>query len=214
MNKKCEWCGKELLNTKSPKRRFCNDSCRAKARVNRASKTGTNIVTCPTCGEEFKTYRDNKTFCSSVCRRNRKSKERNLPRIVKLVLEKQCDECGAGFQTTSKAQRFCSYKCKTKNRAKINELQRRKYFINGDHSITLAKLTEKENNVCYLCGEQCDSTDCVVDDKGTVICGNDYPSVDHVIPLSKGGKHEWNNVRLAHRGCNIRKSNKLEKNLG
>ena len=213
MNKECEWCGKELLNTKSPKRRFCNDSCRAKARVDRASKTGTNIVTCPTCGEEFKTYRDNKTFCSPVCRRNRKSKERNLPRIVKLVLEKQCDECGAGFQTTSKSQRFCSHKCRTRNNSRLNELKRRKYYTEGDKTITLSKLIDKENNICYICLGECDSKDYIKDNKGTIICGNNYPSIEHVIPLSKGGKHEWGNVKLAHRGCNIKKSNKLQKNL-
>ena len=38
------------------------------------------------------------------------------------------------------------------------------------------------------------------------IAGNYYPSIDHVIPLSKGGIDTWNNVRLSHRICNSLKS--------
>lgn len=213
MNKDCEWCGNELLNTKSPRRRFCNDICRARARVNRAETTGTNLVTCQTCSKEFRTYRDNKTFCSEECRMNCKSNGRNKPNIVKISLINNCDECGNEYETSSKSQRFCSYKCKTKNRNKLNELQRRKYYIEGDNTISLSKLIDKENNLCYICGAECNSNDLVTDDKGTVICGNEYPSIEHVIPLSKGGKHEWNNVKLAHRVCNIKKSNNYQKNF-
>ena len=32
--------------------------------------------------------------------------------------------------------------------------------------------------------------------------------VDHLIPISKGGKHVWDNVAIAHRDCNMKKSNK------
>src|SRR5690606_23273928 len=34
------------------------------------------------------------------------------------------------------------------------------------------------------------------------------PSVDHIIPLSKGGTHALSNVQSAHLGCNSSKSNK------
>lgn len=205
MNKCCEWCGKELLNTRSPKRKYCDDVCRAKARVNRSSLTGTNLVVCPTCNKSFRTYRDNKSYCSDECRKNRKQSKRNIPKMVKITIVNHCDECGKEHHTTSKAQRFCSYKCKTRNRNKLNELERRKYYDAGDNSITLTKLIDKENNICYICLGECDSKDYIKDDKGTIICGNNYPSIEHVIPLSKGGKHEWGNVKLAHRGCNIRK---------
>ena len=32
--------------------------------------------------------------------------------------------------------------------------------------------------------------------------------VDHLIPISKGGGNVWDNVAIAHRSCNIKKSNK------
>jgi 5-methylcytosine-specific restriction endonuclease McrA len=40
-------------------------------------------------------------------------------------------------------------------------------------------------------------------------CGNRKQlTIDHVIPLSRGGKHIWNNVVIACSTCNSRKSNK------
>ena len=41
------------------------------------------------------------------------------------------------------------------------------------------------------------------------IVGKKYPSIDHVIPLSKGGTHSWDNVKLAHFSCNSAKGASL-----
>ena len=38
-----------------------------------------------------------------------------------------------------------------------------------------------------------------------------YPTMDHIIPISKGGGHTWENVQVAHRVCNLNKSNKIGK---
>ena len=37
----------------------------------------------------------------------------------------------------------------------------------------------------------------------------DPDTIDHVVPLSKGGEHSWENVVLACRSCNSRKGTKL-----
>jgi hypothetical protein len=74
-----------------------------------------------------------------------------------------------------------------------------------DKDITLWKLYQRDRGICYLCGGVCDKSDYVIKD-GVKICGKNYPSKDHVIPLARGGKHQWENVRLAHLGCNIEKS--------
>jgi 5-methylcytosine-specific restriction endonuclease McrA len=34
------------------------------------------------------------------------------------------------------------------------------------------------------------------------LAGPSYPSIDHILPLSKGGAHTWDNIMLAHRQCN------------
>lgn len=37
-----------------------------------------------------------------------------------------------------------------------------------------------------------------------------YPTIDHIIPLSKGGTHEPSNVQTAHLGCNASKGARYE----
>lgn len=34
-------------------------------------------------------------------------------------------------------------------------------------------------------------------------------TVDHIIPITRGGKDEASNLQLAHASCNLRKQNKL-----
>ena len=40
-------------------------------------------------------------------------------------------------------------------------------------------------------------------------CGNNAESIDHIIPKSKGGKHEWFNVVACCKKCNLVKADKL-----
>jgi 5-methylcytosine-specific restriction endonuclease McrA len=56
---------------------------------------------------------------------------------------------------------------------------------------------------------QCNWEDKVITDDGHTIVGKSYPSIEHVIPLSKGGKHSWNNVKLACMECNTLKGDKI-----
>lgn len=51
------------------------------------------------------------------------------------------------------------------------------------------------------------------------ICGKRFTksspaTLDHVIPLSKGGKHEVTNLAAAHKSCNSRKRARLEDEIG
>ena len=69
---------------------------------------------------------------------------------------------------------------------------------------SLLKLYKKDNGICYLCGGICNWND-KQEINGTIIVGDSYPSIDHVIPLSKGGTDDWNNLKLAHFKCNWQK---------
>ena len=40
-------------------------------------------------------------------------------------------------------------------------------------------------------------------------CGNNAESIDHIIPKSKGGLHEWSNVVACCKKCNLVKADKL-----
>lgn len=78
-----------------------------------------------------------------------------------------------------------------------------------DKSIQLKALIERDNNICHICGDSCDTEDVYLNENGKKICGEKYPTIDHVIPRSKGGRHMWSNVKLAHKRCNVIKGNRV-----
>ena len=121
-----------------------------------------------------------------------------------LLLNKVCIECGKEFKANTLRRICCSNQCSNKRQNRIRELKRNKRLRqNGkvDYSITLAKLIKRDKGVCGICGRK------VLLD---VDCQHDlYPSIDHILPVSKGGTHTWDNVQLAHRGCNSDKSDKV-----
>ena len=67
----------------------------------------------------------------------------------------------------------------------------------SDCSTSLDKLIDRDGLACYLCGKTCTK-----EDKRWGTFGPDYPTIDHVIPLSKGGSHTWDNVKVACGECN------------
>jgi 5-methylcytosine-specific restriction endonuclease McrA len=54
------------------------------------------------------------------------------------------------------------------------------------------------NGKCWLCGLH-------VKFPGYHDEVDEQASIDHVVPISKGGKHTWANTKLAHLGCNAKK---------
>lgn len=117
--------------------------------------------------------------------------------------EHECCECGKKFKAHYPTAKYCSKSCK-RRASKINN---RYEGITIDKNITLRRLAKRDSNQCQICGLFVDWNDYIKSDK-TVICGDMYPSIDHITPISLGGLHSWNNVQLAHRCCNTRKSNK------
>lgn len=111
----------------------------------------------------------------------------------------------------------CSAECKKEKK----RILKRKYSTHGNHrhrakkygcayesGITLHKLIKKKGLTCAICGKECN----LDDNKWGEHFGPTYPSIDHIIPMSKGGGHTWNNVQVACMMCNSIKSDKLEVN--
>lgn len=229
----CEHCGKEFEHTNRKTVKFCSEKCLAEynkqelfIREQERLRLRTIYNKCSYCGATFATTKSNVKYCSDDCRilhGKTLAKERYVITSAERLknnpinkINKRCKECGKHFSTTYSNKIFCSNKCKRKNNYRINEINRRNKIIeNGsvDWSISVERLYRRDKGTCYLCNGQCDMNDYYVNDNDIVICGNDYPSIDHVIPISKGGTHSWDNVRLAHRHCNAIKRDALLKDL-
>ena len=124
-----------------------------------------------------------------------RKRERELNRKTKQLSFRQCAVCGRLFYGDKV---YCSAECRQSNHWRMKDGYR--------YLFPLAEVFKRDKGICYLCGGLCDWNDYTEKD-GVVIYGNNYPSRDHVQPKSKGGGNTWDNIRLAHRICNIRKSN-------
>lgn len=99
--KRCTYCGTSITVTPSHQdRKFCNRSCMVASR--------TLLVTCPGCGDTFKTPRHGpKKTCSEACRRSTQWASRRRANYREI----QCRWCGDSTVTRYKSQRFCSRAC-------------------------------------------------------------------------------------------------------
>lgn len=171
--------------------------------------TTAGVKRCPECykkekeiikQEKEKAYREKK---KRIAERKAEFKAEKAKRKAERMKPKPCAVCG---KITTKPK-YCSDKCADKAHNKRRELRRRIKLKNAmvDKDITVAGLFKRDNGVCYLCGNKCNMEDYIIRDN-VFIAGDWYPSIDHVVPLVKGGEHAWNNVKLAHRICNSKKS--------
>jgi len=69
-------------------------------------------------------------------------------------------------------------------------------------------VAKREKYLCHICGSRVDDDDFTRSESGSFIAGPEYPTVDHLVPQSKGGSHHWTNLKLAHKRCNSLKSNR------
>lgn len=188
---------------------------------------------CRDCGNEFEksaiTIRaDGNTPCPHCIEKAREEKKNQI-RLLRIEERKQREAekikrfWGQSFEQTAVSfcpvcnsvfygkWKYCSDECRkravnsTHKDKRIRKLRDRKI----DKDITLKALFDRDNGKCWICGDICDFEDFTRDEDGNFIVGANYPSIDHVFPLSKGGMHSWDNVKLAHHYCNSLKSNKV-----
>lgn len=88
---------------------------------------------------------------------------------------------------------------------KYYSAKRRAIYATGDQ-ITHLELFERHQWVCWLCSEPINP----------FLRSPNYKAgtIDHKIPLSKGGTHTWDNVAPAHAICNFQKGASLPNQVG
>jgi len=79
-----------------------------------------------------------------------------------------------------------------------SEVKRRHAVRSGDQSISWQTCGERDGWVCHLCR-------CKVKREAGGAKNPKGATVDHLIPVSADGHHEWDNVALACWDCNVRR---------
>lgn len=172
------------------------------------------------CGKEYKRTKDrererkkprlteqerNAARLNNLRKANEWRTNHKKPKPTPHIYTGTCAVCGNVFTTHNPSQKTCSKQC-----GKRYSYARKQHRIPKeqriDNDITLEALYRRDSGVCYLCGGKCDWND---RDKEKNTCGANYPTIDHIIPVARGGLHAWNNVRLAHFICNALKSDEV-----
>ena len=208
----CKACGRDCIGSYGSKV-YCSPSCR------------------PACGVTGCTRKVDGS--SDLCQVHRSSvyKYGRLPNST-WAAEKRCFVCGRAHNHP-RFRKFCSGRCKQlwhrnggaaperfkqcsrcttiidlslvgpAGRRRRSDVQmcdaclRSKYTR---HRMSTTELADRDGTQCGICGDTVDMTLLYPD--------LFRPSVDHVLPFSKGGSHDPANLQLAHLWCNYVKSDK------
>jgi 5-methylcytosine-specific restriction endonuclease McrA len=105
-------------------------------------------------------------------------------------------EYSAAVAVSSGRKRFCPVCIKSAQ-------HERRVLIQGAHSdkVSADSLYVRDGGICQICYEPVDAS-LRMRDPG-------MKSIDHIIPISRGGLHTHDNTQLAHLSCNWRKGNRV-----
>lgn len=192
---RCDKCGNvfersmNTLRNKNTRNVFC-DVCEEAKRA-KAKETQKKMK------EEARKQKEVDRFA----RKLKRQADLETERFMKTILV-ECSECGKIFSTTDSHKVCCSSKCSRKraNNKHDRRLTKDKIVDN----VTVDELFKRDKGRCWICGGLCDKSDFTMKEKAFV-AGNNYPSIDHVVPVCMGGVDAWENVRLAHRICNTKR---------
>lgn len=174
-------CRKEAKRRKSRRYRITDRGIETQARAGRGS-CQIWVRDCAECRRIFVARRPKQVCCGDECRRKRQS------RMVSQGIVRRYRE-DPEFRDRM-----------------IAKVQNRRAKKLGVGSITspatlLAYLMERDKGRCQI--PDCQHSTRRIQAKR----GPWRPSIDHIVPLSRGGQHELANLQLAHYRCNLAKHN-------
>lgn len=220
----CRGCGgaiERARGSKGPSPQYCSTDCRAAVAYskykasgkyesdlarNRASnaKKARLTVSCQQCSCTFEAQKRDAVLCSSTCA-NKWRDAHNEVRCSEL-------DCDRGVR----AKGLCNMHWRRKaredgretadgwtERRKANYQKRRaqKLSLPAD-AIRPMDVYERDEWTCGICAQRVDRTLAYPDPLSA--------SLDHILPLSRGGHHVLENVQLGHLSCNVRKGARVD----
>lgn len=161
-----------------------------------------DVRKCRECNKEYAPkQRTESYFCSRDCKDKNRKKEYKAKRIAS-KFDRICLGCEKNIPRTARAdKKWCSEDCSSKVRGHTTNVKRRIRTSEDVQDFKRIEVYERDGWICQLC-------------KKVVNPQLSFPnpacaSLDHVIPLSRGGGHKTTNVQLAHLRCNTSRGNKV-----
>ncbi|WP_406325811.1 HNH endonuclease [Streptomyces sp. NBC_01617] len=172
-------------------------------------------IICEQCGQRAVVTKSDARYCSHTCWYEARHAEHaqielawkptlTAPRVAQVVILKPlrrrwfsacCPMCDAWFITDNPRDQNCSPRCgRRADKDKRRALERQAFVA----PVSRPQVYERDHWTCQLCREP------VARDQ--VVPHPQAPTLDHIVPLARGGTHEPSNVQLAHYRCNSIKS--------
>jgi hypothetical protein len=183
---------------------YCSETCKIKAKTPKPKQHITRI--CVECSQVFTAHArtSKQVTCSLTCRRARlrtllKGKKYRPWKVHELT----CADCQRAFTSSHKTTPICE-RCLRRKHARLYghgrpERRAKKAGVPYVYGIKPEQVFARDGWRCQLCG-------CKTPQHLRGKNQPRSPEVDHIVPLSQGGGHTWDNVQCACRKCNIQKA--------
>lgn len=192
----------------------CSKKCRHKKsgmRLKELRDLQRVLVRCSECDNGFLTTSAQAKTCSSPCKVKRQKRlasekwhesKQDRPHFKEI----DCSYCSkpVTVPTSFTAGMVSHPECKIERKKARNRIKhtRRRGYRATLRNMSVEKMGDRDNWTCHICKEPVNP----------LLPSNhkEGASVDHVIPLSRGGTDEPGNLKLSHWICNVKKSNKVD----
>lgn len=196
----CEKCGTKFLKRNGSNAwRFCSRECSAEA----YGRTPAHALVKEARAEFAKWARPNRVlgYSSRIAWLRKRIERRSWC----------CDTCGAAIEQSPVGgrKRYCSKKCrpidpelKAKHKRVAKAKRRARKRGANCEMVDPFKVFERDGWLCHICGRKTDRSK-----RGT--WHPKAPELDHIVPLSRGGPHNYANTACACRKCNHTKGDRI-----
>ena len=214
VTRNCDECGREYTTTRS-NGKYCSLKCRDvvmkrerrgvfRVRLPRPrgqepyrSKFVAWIIPCRWCGRQFTGVSKQSQYCSPMCQGKAMYGPDWIPQTVRAKSPLTCAHCGETFHSPYAMAIYCSSHCQ-RAAARARGADWKMAWITPARR---TRLYERDHYICYICGIKTNRD-------GDMSTDPSAPTLDHVVPRSKGGKDDDANLRCCCRRCNSVKSDR------
>lgn len=210
-------CKRQYVNEKQRafQRRYKEEHGNYHSRLYDRGKPRQYAITCQQCEREAVVTKRAARYCSHACWYEASHASHAqvepawrptliVPSVLPVVILKPlrrrwfsacCPMCAAWFVTDNPRDQNCSPRCGRRAAKDRRRALERDAFV---APVNRRSVYERDRWVCQLCREPVA--------RGKAVPHPKAPTIDHIVPLARGGTHEPANVQLAHYLCNSIKS--------